>query len=234
MTFMECIVRMFRTQAIIRGDTDSPATFSDTQHGASMQVARIAVQNELIRLMAIRLLPKERKTSGAITTVAATAEYDLASDFLRFFGEAHLTDHSNNLEICEYGGGLEKLQIDDIDYATTPGTPNWFYFSPQNSTYKKIGLYFVPQDVRSLVYDYEASLLISNESDALPFHNDEESFTFSDIAARRFKFMFEDVDGKADIQAILDKDQSYRTSTTTLYQLFRGTNNKGVYGTVYG
>lgn len=233
MTFLESVVRIFRSLAIIRGDTDAPTSFSQTQLNAELQIAQLAVQNELITLIAKRLIPKERKTSGAITTVIGQAEYNLATDFIRLYGNPHFKNTSGNYDIFEYSGGLPQLQVDDLDYQTAAGDPNWFYFSPQNSTYKKVGFYTVPNAVQSIQYDYEASVLISLAADSLPFHNDEESYTFTDMASRRFKFMFEDVKAESDIGLILEKDVSYKTARATLYHLLRGKNMPSCYGAAY-
>ncbi len=233
MTFLESVVRILRTVAIIRGDTDAPTSFSQTQLNAELQVAQIAIQNELVNLIAKRLIPKERKTSGAITLVAGTAEYNLASDFVRLYGKPHIHNVSANFDIFEYAGGLPQLQIDDLNYATARGAPNWFYFSPQSSTYKKVGFYAVPQAAATLQYDYEASILISTASQDLPFHNDEENFTFTEMAARRFKFMWEDAKGESDIALVLEKDLSYKTARATLYSLLRSSNASNSYGSRY-
>lgn len=233
MTFLESVVRIFRQLAIIRGDTDAPTSFSDTQHNASLQLAQIAVQNELIKLISERLIPKERKTSGAITFVATTRTYDLASDFLRFYGEAHIHDVTRNIDLFPWRGGLEALQMQDINYTTAPGMPNWWYFEPVDSTNKKIGFYTVPNGAGNAQYDYEASTLVSVATDNLPFHNSEEAYSFTDMAGRRFKYMFEDTKAAADIELVLEKDFSYKTARATLYQLLRGTNPRKNYGYRY-
>jgi hypothetical protein len=233
MTFLESVVRIFRSLAIIRGDTDAPSSFSSTQLNAELQVAQIAIQNELINLVSMRMIPKERKTTGSITLVAGTAEYDLASDFLRLFGKAHFHDNTNHFDIFEYPGGLPALQLSDQYYATNRGNPNWFYFAPQSTTYKKVGFYSVPQAAATIQYDYEASVLVSSESNSLPFHTDEESYSFTDMAARRCKYMLEDVKAEADIAMILEKDQSYKTARAMLYKLLRIDNPSSRYGAVY-
>jgi hypothetical protein len=233
MTYLECVIRIFRSLAVIRGDTDAPTSFSQTQLNSELQVAQLAIQNELINLVAKRLIPKERKTSGSISLVAGTAEYDLASDFIRLYGKPHFHNSSTNFDIFEYRGGLPQLQIDDINYLTAQGDPLWFYFSPQSSTNKKVGFYTVPNQARTLQYDYEGSVLITLAADNLPFHNDEECFTFTEMAARRYKFMWEDVKAEADVTMILEKDMSYRTARATVYQLLRGTNPSGSYGAAY-
>lgn len=236
MTLLECVNRILRMNAIIRGDTDPVVTFSDTAHNASLNIAIIAVQNELIRLVAKRLIPKERSTSGSISFVTNTRTYDLASDFIRFYGTPHFYNATQNRQIYEYPGALQKLQTDIFNYETQYGHPNWWYWEPVDSTNKKVGFFTVPsssENGQAWTYDYEASVMVSSASDNLPFHNDEESYTFSEMASRRFKFMFEDVKNQSDVQAILDADTSYKSATATLYQLLNGQNAAKSYGAVY-
>jgi hypothetical protein len=84
-----------------------------------------------------------------------------------------------------------------------------------------------------LTYQYEASVYVDDASDTMPFHNNEEANTFSLMAGRRFKFMFEDTQNKADIQNILENDLSYRTAKATLLRLIRGVNAPGYYAPQY-
>lgn len=236
MTLLECVNRILRINAIIRGDTDPVSTFNDTAHNASLNIAIIAAQTELIRLISKRLIPKERKTTGTILLDGSVRVYDLASDFIRFYGLAHFYLAADNRQIYQYPGGLEKLQIEIYNYATQLGDPNWWYFEPVNTTNKQIGFFLVPDsssDGKVLTYDYEASVLVTLESDVLPFHNSEEAYSFTDMVARRFKYMFEDVKNAQDIQGVLDADRGYLSATSMLYSLLRGTDNNVSYGAHY-
>lgn len=236
MTFIQCVTRIMQSVGIIRGDTDAPTSFSNTQHNASMQVAQVAIQNELVSLISNKLIPKERSTSGSITLVAGTRVYSLATDFIRFYGSAHLYSSSRNLEIFEYPGGLPKLQTDVWNYSAYPGQkgdPSTWYLEPGNTTYKQVGLFQIPQAADTLTYDYEASVLVSSASDSLPFHNSEEAYMFTDMASRRFKYMWEDVKGEADIGAILSKDMSYREAKVALFGLLKPANAVPAYGNRY-
>lgn len=224
MTFLECVTRILRLNAILRGDTDAPSSFSDTNHNASMQLAIVAVQNELVNLTANRLIPYE-KTSDTISLVTGTRTYSLNTNFINFYGFPHFYDSTDNRIIPEYPGGQENLQLADFQYLTKRGTPTWWYWEPTTS--KKVGFYMVPDSSmngRSLTYHYEKSVMVSSASDTMPFHNDEENFMFSQMAGRRFKFMFEDTENKGDIQNILDNDVSYKSAMGTLVRLIRGTN----------
>jgi len=232
MTFLECVNRILRKVAILRGDTDPITTFSDVQHNASLNIAIVAVQDELTRLVADRLIPYERKTSGTITTVAGTRTYSLASDFIRFYGVAHLYTSSANRQLYEYPGGLEALQLQIFTYATDTGDPSAWYWEP--TTTKQIGLFQVPQSSNTVYsYEYEGSVLVSSSTDTMPFHNNEENYMFSDIAARRFKFMWEDTKNELDLQAVLDKDTTYNSSKATLMALIKGRNRSRNYANQY-
>jgi hypothetical protein len=236
MTFLEAVTRILRLNAVIRGDTDTPTTFSDVQHNASLNIAIVATQNELIRLIAERLIPKERNTSGSVSFVTNTRVYNLASGFIRFYGTPHFYSSSQGRQIYEYPGGLEKLQTDIYNYDTQYGQPNWWYSEPSNQTLKQVGFFTVPSSAengQAWTYDYEASVMVTLSSDNMPFHNDEENFAFSEMCGRRFKFMFEDVKNEADIQRILDADTSYRSAKATLLKLIKGVNPVKSYGYFY-
>ncbi len=195
------------------------------------------MQNELVRLIANRLIPKERNTSGSITFQTDTRTYSLASGFTRFFGVPHFYNAAQNRQIYEYQGGVEKLQVEIFNYATQYGQPNWWYWEPGDTTYKQVGFFLVPSANEAgqvWTYDYETSVMVSAATDALPFHNDEENFVFIEMCARRFKYMFEDIKNEADIQNILDKDGSYRSANATLLKLLRGENPSNHYGYRYG
>lgn len=233
-TFLDTVNRILRTCAIIRGDTDTISTFSDTQHNASLNLAIVATQNELVRLVSDRLIPAERDTSGTITLVANQRTYDLASGFRRFYGAPHFYDSNGNRQIYEWPGGLEALQVQYYTYATDNGSVNWFYWEP--TTTKKVGFFQVPGTDESgqiFSYEYETSVQVSSSSDTLPFHNDDEDFMFIEMAARRFKFMWEDTKNELDIQAVLDKDTTYRSSKAALMALIRGQNPARSYSINY-
>jgi hypothetical protein len=232
-TLLEAVTRILRSNAILRGDTDAPTSFSDTNHNASMQLAIVAIQDEIASITAGRLIPYE-KTSSTITLATDTRTYALQSDFVNFYGYPHFYDSTSNRLIPEWPGGQEGLQLVDFTYQTRSGTPNWWYWEPTTS--KKVGFYNVPDSSfngRSLTYHYEKELVLDEASDTMPFHNSTEANTFCQMAGRRFKFMFEDVDNKMDIQAILDNDVSYKTAMGTLIRLIRGTNAPGYWAHSY-
>ena len=224
MTFLECVNRILRLNGQIRGDTDTIATFSETQHNAATQIAIIAVQDELADLIADRMIPYE-VTSGTITLQTNTVSYTLASNFIRFYGEPHFYREASGRQIYEYPGGREKLQIDVFNYETQYGQPNWFYWYP--TTTKKVGFFQVPssaEDAQLWTYEYEKSVMVSVAADTIPLHNTEEANAFTQMAGRRHKFMFEDASGKTDIQNVLDQDVTYSRAKGRLMSLIVGQN----------
>ena len=192
MTFLEAVNRVLRSGGIIRGDTDPVTTFSDLQHGATLNLAIIAIQDELTDLISDKLLPYEKTTSGSITTVAGTRSYALPAGFVRFFGTPMLYISSENFQMFEYPGGEDALKIAFPDYKTTQSNPTNFYF--EDTTSKKISLFSVPSEAKTYTFDYEASVMVSLAADTMPFHNNEEAYTFCRIATRRFLCLFEDKD----------------------------------------
>ena len=224
MTFLEAVTRILRNNALLRGDTDAPASFTDTNHNASLQLAQVAIQDELTNLAADRLIPYE-KASTSIGLTTNTRLYSLPSEFTGFYGSAHFYDSTSNTLIPMYPGGLEALQIRVPSYLTQFGSPNWFYMEPGIT--KKVGFHQIPDSTfngRTLTFDFERSILVTDATDTMPFHNTDENNSFCMAAGRRFKFMYEDTENKADIQSILDNDVSYRTARATLLKLITGVN----------
>jgi hypothetical protein len=232
-TFLEAVVRIMRLNGHIRGDTDAPTSFADTAHNSTIQIAQLAIQDELTNLSADRSIPYE-KSSTSVTLATGTRTYTLPGDFIGFFGVAHFYDATDNRQIFEFPGGLENIQLIDYQYATNTGTPMNWYWEPSST--KKVGFYQVPNSTysgRVLTYDYETSILVTAASDTMPFHNAEEGNSFCAMAGRRFKYLFEDVKDTQDIQNILDNDLSYRTSKGTLLRLISGKNPPGRYAPMY-
>ena len=227
-TFLECVNRVMRTNLIIRGDDDAITTFSDTQHSADIQLAQIAIQDELNDIIAERLIPYEH-TTGTISLVSGQRSYSLATDFIRFFGQPSFYDSVENRRIYEIPGGEKSLMNVDYQYKVTTGTPIEFYIDA--TTTKKVGFYNIPgstYDGRSLSYDYEKSVMVSVESDVIPFHNSEEYFAFSQMASRRMRFMLD-----KQSTGLLSQDSGYNSAKVTLYSLLRPADPIGNYGKRY-
>ena len=221
-----------RVNGIIRGDTDTVLTFSDTAHNATLNLAIVAIQDELGDLIADKLIPYEL-AAGTITLVSGVRTYALASDFIRFYGNAFFKNANSNLEVYEFAGGRVKLQSEVPNYQTASGTPSFWYWEPAST--KQVGFYQVPNasgDVYN--YDYEKSVMVTNSTDTIPLHNTEEANAFCLMCSRRFKILFEDVDKAADVVAVLDADRTYARAKRTLTHLIKGTNSPNKYSVTYG
>ena len=233
MTFLQAVNEIFRRNGIIRGDTDTISTFSDTTHNASTQIAILAVQDELADLVSDTLIPYE-KTSSTITLATSTRTYSLAADFIRFYGVPSFYRAAENRRVYEYPGGEEALRMNIYDFQTVTGDFNFWYWD--STTTKKVGVYQVPTTAENgevWTYDYEKSVAVSTVSDVLPFHTDDESRAFVSMAGRRFKYMFEDTKNASDVVAVLMNDMTYRTAKSRLVNLIRPTNPHKLYRPVY-
>ncbi len=229
MDFITGVNRLMRINHIIRGDDDDITTFAETQHAAHISLAQIAIQDELADLISDRLIPYE-KTNTTLSLVTSTRTYALASDFIRFYGTApSLYDSTDNVRIYEYPGGEDRLKDNDYQYKTSEGAPTYWYWD--NTTTKQVAFYNVPQSSyngRSISYDYEKSVSVTNSTDVLPFHNDEEAFSFISMAARRFAFMVAEKE-----LGILSQDMTYSSATSRLYSLLRFSDPSHQYGRAY-
>lgn len=226
MNFLSAVTRVMRINGVIRGDTDAPTTFSDLQHGATIQIAQIAIQDELNELVADTVIPYEHKGTGSITTAAGTRSYSLASDFVRFYGKPSLYDSTSNNRIYEIAGGEAVLMNADFQYKTTQTNPIGFYFD--QTTTKKIALYPVPSEVKTYTYDYEYDVSVTNSTDTIPFHSEAEAQAFCRMAARRFKYLFEQADMNG-----LSQDAERTSAKATLINLIKGTAAPKQYAAVY-
>lgn len=226
-SFLDAVNRVLVANGIIRGDTDLITSFTDLQHSATVALAQVAIQDELAELVSDQCLPYEHKTTGSITTVAGTRSYSLADDFVRFYGEPlmYCTTDSNQI-IYPVPGGEDRLRISDVNYKTTQSTPIWFYFD--ETTTKKVAFYYVPSSAKSYTYDYEASVMVANSTDAMPFHNNTESFQFCRLASRRFKMLYEEMD-----PALVAVDPERNAAKATLFQLIKGVNPQRRYAPMY-
>ena len=225
MNFLSAVNRVLRTNNIIRGDDDDITTFTDVAHNATLNMAIIAIQDELVEMVSDRLIDYEF-ASSTIATVAGTATYSLAPDFVQFFGIPKFTVASRF--IFEYPGGLKALEIDVINYETQSGSPNWWYF--QHAATKQVGFYPTPNAVETLTYKYEKDVSVTAGTDNLPFHNEIEAQAFCAAAGRRFKFLFEDAQN---VDLVLGNDASYQGAKARLARLMKGRNPRNTYGYAY-
>jgi hypothetical protein len=227
MTFLEVVNRIFRANGIIKGDDDAITTFADTAHNAAIQLAQIAVQDEINDLVADNVIAYE-VTTGTLTTTASTRTYALAADFIRFAGKARFYRPAANRPIYEWPGGVDSLAEQIWTYDVDQGEPNWWYFEP--TTTKRVGFYHVPNAAFIYTYRYEKNVTVSASSDDLPFHNDAEAQAFSQAAGRRFKALYE---GLPDVIVFLVKDPVYNAARSTLFGLMKGRNPLTRYGALY-
>src|SRR5581483_3858440 len=230
MTYLDAVNRMMKLNGLIRGDTDPLVSFTDTNHASTSAIAQIAVQNEITELSSKGELPYQHKTSGSITLVTSTRSYALASDFVQLWGQDPFFYYpSQNVQIFQYPGGEEFLRQDILTYRTDAGTPLWFYF--ELGTTQQVSFYPVPDSSvngRSLTYDYSATVNVVNASDIIPFTTVDQQYAFCEMAARRFKFLYE---GKVDIP--LDTDAVYREARSRLFALLKWKQPGRRYGRRY-
>lgn len=229
MDFIGGVNRLLRINSVIKGDDDNITTFSDTQHAADIELAIIAIQDELLDLVSDRLLSYE-KSSATISLVAGTRAYALDPTFIRFYGaNPSFYDATNNTRIYEFKGGEDRLRDTDYNYKTTNGTPVFWYW--EDATTKQVAFYQIPDsnfDGRSLSYDFEKSVLVTNSTDTLPFVTNEEAYSFISCAARRFRFMLTD-----QATGELTQDPTYSNAKARLAQFLRATNPPTRYGRTY-
>lgn len=226
-TFLDAVNRVMRASTLIRGDDDNITAFTDTQHSANLQLAMIAIQDELIEIASDNMLDLEL-AEGTIATSAGQRVYNLASDFVRFEGDAFFYKAESNFLISQYPGGRRTLKRTIYDYKSQTGDPHWWYWEP--SSRKKVGFYQVPDGVYNYTYDYQRSVYVEVETDEMPFHNREEADTFCQMAGRRFKFSFERAEN---IQVSMQMDALYQNAKARLYNLMRPTTARLNYGRVY-
>ena len=223
MTFLEAINRVLRTTGIIKGDDDNILTFTDVQHNATLNLAQLAIQNELNSLVADMLIPYERAT-GTITTIAGTRTYSLDPTFVRFWGTPLLYNSVDNRQMYTYDE--DQLRLEIYNYKTQQSTPIYWY--SVGGTTQQIGFYPVPDGVDSWDYEYEKVVSVTNAVDVLPFQTDQQAQVFCTLAARNFLILFEEQPDKT-----LTSDSIYQAQKSVLYSLIAGTNAPRYYGSTY-
>ena len=228
-TFLDAVNRVLRTNHIIKGDDDNITDFDSTQHAADIEIAQIAIQQELSGLAGAQLLDYE-KDASTVSLVTGTRTYALASDFVRFFGRnPSFYDSVLNTRYYELKGGLDQLRDTDYKYDTTQGSIIGWYWEPGTSN--QVGFYNVPGsslNARSLSYDYEKSVMVEDSTDTMPFNTTEAYYAFTDCASRRFR----QIDGTLDV--MLKQDGAYLDAKARLADLLSPTNPPNKYGRRYG
>lgn len=229
-SFLDCVNRILRLNGLIRGDTDILSAFTDTNHASTSAIAQVAVQNEITELSSRGTLPYQHKITGSLSLATGTRSYQLAADLMSMWGDApFFYDTTQNYQLFQYQGGEEQLRNDILTYRTDRGAPNWFYF--ELGTTAQVSFYPVPDSSvngRALAYDYSASVNVSNSTDQIPFATTDQQYAFCEMAARRFKFLFE---GRVDIP--MDSDPVYREARSRLFSLLKWKQAARRYGRVY-
>lgn len=230
MTFLACVNRILQLNGLIRGDTDLLTAFTDTNHASTSSIAQIAVQTEITELSSRGKLPYLHKTTGSITLATSTRTYALASDFIQLWTSwPFFYDSSNQNWIPMYPGGEEQLRVEILTYRTDPGYPIYFYF--ERGTTQQVSFYPVPtstENGKTLSYDYEASGNVSASTDVIPLATTDQQYAFTEMAARRFKFLYE---GRVDIP--MDTDPVYREARARLFSLLNWKQPPKRYGRYY-
>jgi hypothetical protein len=190
MTFLEAVNRLMRLATVMQWDDDDITSFSQTQHGATISLARQAIQHVTNDLIADRFLFPE-DAQATITTVSGTQTYAIASDFVRFKDKRpwfFQTDSGvpNSQFLSEYPGDEAALKKQVPKYETQTGTPQWFYFTND----QEIGIYPVPGAVFVYRYEYQKDVMPEVESDSLPVQSTQMGYAYVDMATRIFTFLF--------------------------------------------
>ena len=204
MNFLAAVNRVLRNVGILRGDDDDLTSFAQTQHSATLNLAKIAIQDQLTSLLAEQFIPYE-EAQGTLTMVQAQRLYSFASDFVRlqegYLLEVDGTGASQNVVLIEYPGGESQLRADIWEYQETQGTPVWFYHT--GGTTKQLGVQPIPDaDAagKQYRYYYEKDVSVTDATDTLPFHSEIEAETFVRVAARHFEMLFEGVSERSQIE----------------------------------
>ncbi len=230
MNFLSCVNRILQLNGLIRGDTDLLTAFTDTNHASTSAIAQIAVQTEITELSSKGELPYLHKTTGSITLATGTRTYALATDFIRLYGkDPFFYDATQNTQIFEYVGGEQQLRQDILTYRTDRGAPLYFYF--ELATTQEASFYPVADSSvngRALAYDYEGAGNVLASTDIIPLATTDQAYAFTEMASRRFKFLFE---GKVDIP--MDSDPVYREARARLFALLKWKQAPRKYGRNY-
>lgn len=231
-TYLTVVNDILAVDGIIFGDDDAITSFSDTQHVASIRLAKQAVKQELAALVSDQLIPYE-KTSATLTVSARTA--DLASDFIRmqdespWLVETDASDVSKGTYISEYPGGEPLLRKNDLNYRENTGKPTYWYWV--GGTAKTLGFYTVPSTTYYYRYYYEKDVSVTNETDTVPFVTTTEVNTFVEMAARRFKYLRTSPTLREQLfPGGLARDQEILDARSTLTQLMRYKPARSTYG----
>lgn len=232
-TYLSVVNSMLVAEGILAGDDDEISSFGSTQHVASIRLAKRAVVQELAHLVSRQLLPYE-KTDAILTVSGRTAT--LASDFIRmqdenpFLLETDVSGTSQGTYIWEFPGGESQLRRNDLNYRENTGKPYSFYWAGGET--KDLGFYLVPDGATYYYrYYYEKDVSVSVESDTVPFVSTVEAEAFTEIAARRFKYLRSSPTVREGLfPGGLARDAVIQEARSTLTQLMRYKPSPTTYG----
>jgi len=229
MNFLGGVQRLLVNATVIRGDDDAPTSFASLQYPAAINIAKQAIQYQLNRLVANRVISYEKKT-GSITTIDGTGNpepartYDLAQDFVRFFGKKPFLQDDNQRQIFEVD--YDELTLRDTLWNTEVGQPYAWY--NERGTTRKIGLTQIPDEVKVWTYHYQADVSVKNETDTLPFICELEAETFIDYCVSHFNLI-----NQGGALANIETDPGIVAGRSLLVSLMRNTDTPKRYGNSY-
>lgn len=238
-TFVDAVNRVLRLEGILRGDDDIIADFTSTQHAASIEFAKIAIQDELAWVTEADGvdIPQER-TTGTVTTVTSTRVYSLPTDFLRLTGEEKMWEldssgEADNTFISE----IDEVYLRDrvnASYESLAGTPTFFYFT--DGSINQVGMYPVPDNTGDVYkFWYDKSVNVTTSTATMPFVSTEQFNAFCNSAARVFKFLRL---GPQERNALypngIERDPVLDAKRSTMIRQFKRNNPPKRYGRKHG
>ena len=229
MNFIQGVQRLLINATVIKGDDDAPTDFNSLQYPSDINISKQAIQYQLNRLVANRIISYEKKM-GSITTIdgspdtEAARTYPLAQDFVRFFGKSPFLQDDDQRQI-------PQIDYDDMTLAITRwnidlGEPYAWYI--ERGTTRKIGLIQIPTEVRQWDYHYEADVSVRNETDTLPFIRELEAETFIDYCVGHFQII-----RKGGSLGEIEANPGITAGRALLVSLMRDTDRPRRYGNSY-
>ena len=226
MKFVEGVSRILRKQGILRGDDDAVTSFSDTQHSHPIQLAQIAIQEELNYLMSQPEINNHLQTgSGFVTPALPSYAYALNSNFIAFeedkpvFYKCNASNEPTGTLVRQYPGGWEAIRKNFPKFATDSGDPTyWYWVNDQR------GVGFWPNPAAGSTtkyqYYYRQNIQVEDEDDTFPFRLETHAYQFCDVVARRFDILFKV--GPKEISDVPESDQILLGKRSNLINMILG------------
>jgi len=214
MKYVEGVNRILRKQGIIQGDDDAITSFSSTQHVGAIELAKIAIQDEVDELATNNLLTFALTTSdSSFVTIVGTSVYALATNFLRFTEDKPClyeldisTGNETGVIIPEQQGGVEQLRKQIPQHRNTDVTGSaisWYHYPKSGHNF--IRIYPRADAVRQYRYWYVTTNTTPTDEDhLLPFTMERQARMFINVAARRFDIMFKS--GPKEVSDVIQSD----------------------------